>query len=77
MSPVPMVIPCDSIDRDVEFTPTRAPYDPRWMVEGREAPNGGPWQAGFFDRNSFSEIMQPWAQTVVTGYYFCVYYKWS
>ena len=25
------------------------------------------WESGFFDRHSWSEIMQPWAQTVVTG----------
>ena len=25
------------------------------------------WQSGFFDRGSWEEIMQPWAQTVVAG----------
>lgn len=25
------------------------------------------WQSGFFDHGSFTEIMAPWAQTVVTG----------
>lgn len=25
------------------------------------------WQKGFFDHKSFHEILQPWAQTVVTG----------
>lgn len=27
----------------------------------------GIWETGFFDKDSWSEIMQPWAQTVVTG----------
>lgn len=27
----------------------------------------GIWESGFFDRGSWTEIMQPWAQTVVTG----------
>lgn len=27
----------------------------------------GEWETGFFDKGSWSEIMQPWAQTVVTG----------
>lgn len=27
----------------------------------------GAWQSGFFDQGSFTEIMAPWAQTVVTG----------
>jgi acetyl-CoA carboxylase/biotin carboxylase 1 len=25
------------------------------------------WESGFFDKDSWSEIMKPWAQTVVTG----------
>lgn len=29
--------------------------------------NAAEWESGFFDRGSWSEIMQPWAQTVVTG----------
>lgn len=29
--------------------------------------NSSEWENGFFDRNSWSEIMAPWAKTVVTG----------
>uniref|UniRef100_A0A4W3J4A2 Acetyl-CoA carboxylase 1-like n=1 Tax=Callorhinchus milii TaxID=7868 RepID=A0A4W3J4A2_CALMI len=29
---VPILNPKDSIDRTVEFVPTKAPYDPRWML---------------------------------------------
>lgn len=25
------------------------------------------WESGFFDRDSFCETLQPWAQTVVCG----------
>ncbi|KAF6080357.1 acetyl-CoA carboxylase beta [Phyllostomus discolor] len=67
-SPVPIITPADPIDREVEFFPSRAPYDPRWMLAGRPHPTlKGSWQSGFFDQGSFSEIMAPWAQTVVTG----------
>uniref|UniRef100_A0AAX7SUC5 acetyl-CoA carboxylase n=1 Tax=Astatotilapia calliptera TaxID=8154 RepID=A0AAX7SUC5_ASTCA len=67
-SPVPILNAKDPIDRLVEFVPTKAPYDPRWMLAGRpsQTPKGS-WQLGFFDHGSFMEIMQPWAQSVVVG----------
>ncbi|RLV97111.1 hypothetical protein DV515_00012161 [Chloebia gouldiae] len=67
-SPVPMLKAKDPIDRTIDFVPTKAPYDPRWMLAGRPNPNQkGQWLSGFFDHGSFMEIMQPWAQTVVVG----------
>nr|KAF6454461.1 acetyl-CoA carboxylase alpha [Rousettus aegyptiacus] len=33
----------------------------------RRSTQKGQWLSGFFDYGSFSEIMQPWAQTVVVG----------
>ncbi|XP_008568005.1 PREDICTED: acetyl-CoA carboxylase 2 [Galeopterus variegatus] len=67
-SPVPIITPTDPIDREIEFLPSRAPYDPRWMLAGRPHPTlKGNWQTGFFDQGSFKEIMAPWAQSVVTG----------
>nr|DBA22859.1 TPA: hypothetical protein GDO54_013851 [Pyxicephalus adspersus] len=67
-SPVPVISPVDPVDRPIEFTPTKAPYDPRWMLAGRVHPTiKGAWQSGFFDHGSFMEIMQRWAQTVVVG----------
>ncbi|XP_058137492.1 acetyl-CoA carboxylase 2 isoform X3 [Dasypus novemcinctus] len=67
-SPVPIITPTDPIDREIEFLPSKAPYDPRWMLAGRPHPTlKGAWQSGFFDQGSFREIMAPWAQTVVTG----------
>lgn len=65
---LPITIPNDPIDRNIGFTPTKSPYDPRWMLAGRMNPSDpGEWETGFFDKGSWSEIMQPWAQTVVTG----------
>ncbi|KAF4789729.1 hypothetical protein TURU_147692 [Turdus rufiventris] len=67
-SPVPILKAKDPIDRSIDFVPTKAPYDPRWMLAGRPNPNQkGQWLSGFFDHGSFMEIMQPWAQTVVVG----------
>lgn len=37
------------------------------MLAGRFSNNGTDWESGFFDRNSWDEIMAPWAQTVVCG----------
>lgn len=48
--------------------PGRASYDPRWLLNGRPNPaNPSDWESGFFDKDSFQEIMEPWAQTVVSG----------
>ncbi|XP_068994808.1 acetyl-CoA carboxylase isoform X3 [Embiotoca jacksoni] len=67
-SPVPVITTTDPVDREIEFTPTKAPYDPRWMLAGRPHPTvRGAWQSGFFDHGSFMEIMESWAQTVVVG----------
>lgn len=56
----------DPIDREVTFVPPKGCYDPRWMLEGKDM-GGDEWQTGFFDRNSFQEIMESWAQSVVCG----------
>ncbi|XP_012718883.2 acetyl-CoA carboxylase isoform X2 [Fundulus heteroclitus] len=67
-SPVPVIATTDPVDREIEFVPTKAPYDPRWMLAGRSHPvSRGVWQSGFFDHGSFMEIMGSWAQTVVVG----------
>ena len=58
----------DSVDRTIDFIPTKAPYDVRWMLAGRTNPEDeAEWQSGFFDKGSFREIMTQWAQTVVSG----------
>ncbi|CAM4660645.1 unnamed protein product [Lepidochelys olivacea] len=67
-SPVPVTATSDPIEREIDFVPSKAPYDPRWMLAGRPHPIvKGTWQSGFFDHGTFIEIMQPWAQTVVVG----------
>nr|XP_056715156.1 acetyl-CoA carboxylase 2 [Euleptes europaea] len=67
-SPVPITATSDPIEREIDFVPSKVPYDPRWMLAGRPHPTiKGSWQTGFFDHGSFAEIMQPWAQTVVVG----------
>ncbi|XP_032433861.1 acetyl-CoA carboxylase isoform X2 [Xiphophorus hellerii] len=67
-SPVPVRATTDPVDREIEFVPTKAPYDPRWMLAGRPHPmSRGVWQSGFFDHGSFMEIMGSWAQAVVVG----------
>ncbi|XP_069475531.1 acetyl-CoA carboxylase 2 [Ambystoma mexicanum] len=67
-SPAPVITPKDPIEREIDFVPSKAPYDPRWMLAGRPNPNvKGAWQSGFFDHGSFMEIMHLWAQTVVVG----------
>lgn len=71
----------DPIDRPIEFIPTSTPYDPRHMIQGRQLASSQPnssysdpnntmsasFQSGFFDRDSFVEIMKGWAKTVVCG----------
>lgn len=62
---LPIIEPLDPVERPIGFIPTRASYDPRFMLAGKK--ENGRWLPGFFDRGSFDEMMQPWAQTVVTG----------
>ncbi|XP_030647474.1 acetyl-CoA carboxylase 2 [Chanos chanos] len=67
-SPAPIIAPTDPVEREIEFIPTKAPYDPRWLLCGRPHPAvKGAWQSGFFDHGTFMEIMSTWAQTVVVG----------
>ena len=38
------------MDRDIEFQPTKTPYDPVHMLAGKDTQSG--WQSGFFDKVS-------------------------
>lgn len=38
-SPVPVIPTTDSVEREIDFLPTKAPYDPRWMLAGRPHPS--------------------------------------
>jgi acetyl-CoA carboxylase/biotin carboxylase 1 len=67
---LPILLPLfDPIDRIIEYQPTKAAYDPRCMLEGKliQENNTNKWISGFFDRDSFHEIMKGWAKTVVCG----------
>ena len=64
-APLPIMPPVDPVDREVGFMPTSLPYDPRWMIGGREVE--GKFESGFFDEGSFIEVQSKWAQTVVCG----------
>ncbi|XP_077865467.1 LOW QUALITY PROTEIN: acetyl-CoA carboxylase-like, partial [Saccoglossus kowalevskii] len=64
---IPITPSVDLIDRDIDFFPSKDPYDPRHMLNGRVDSDQAEWISGFFDKDSFMEIMKPWAQTVVCG----------
>ncbi|GMH72279.1 hypothetical protein TrLO_g4355 [Triparma laevis f. longispina] len=51
----------DPVERDVEFLPTKTPYDPRHMLAGTND------AMGFFDKGSFKEYLSGWGKSVVTG----------
>jgi acetyl-CoA carboxylase/biotin carboxylase 1 len=62
----------DSPDRNVEVFPTKAAMDPRLILTGTVAITDSlqdeeQFLAGFFDRNSWTETLGGWAQTVITG----------
>ncbi len=65
-NPVPISITTDSWDRDVVYTPPqKQTYDVRWMISGKQ--DGGDYQPGLFDKDSFVETLGGWARTVVVG----------
>ncbi len=34
-APLPITPISDPVDREIKFSPTKAPYDPRWLLSGR------------------------------------------
>lgn len=57
----------DKWDREIEYYPTKdEPYDVRWMIAGRELPDGE-FESGMFDKDSFTETLSGWARGVVVG----------
>ena len=56
----------DPVSRDVEFVPTKAPYDPRHMLAGTTAPDGG-YLSGFLDKGTFKEYLAGWGKSVIVG----------
>ncbi|KAF7770541.1 hypothetical protein Agabi119p4_6515 [Agaricus bisporus var. burnettii] len=66
-APLPIWETVDSWDRDIEYILPKTPYDPRWFIEGKHDETSGQWKSGFFDKGSFQETLNGWAQTVVVG----------
>ena len=63
-----IAIGVDTIDRPVEFCPQKGlTYDPRHLISGVCPPGSDTWESGFFDRDSFEEVLEGWAKTVVVG----------
>lgn len=50
----------DDRARDVDTRPTKSSYDPRLLLD---TPEG----TGLFDKNSFDEIMNGWAKTIIAA----------
>lgn len=65
-SPIPVQPGSETWDRNVAyFPPQKQPYDPRWLVAGKEDESG--FLHGLFDKGSFEEALGGWARTVVVG----------
>lgn len=62
--PLPYLKPIDPPERPVEYCPTST-CDPRAAIRGMDC--DGKWLGGIFDKGSFTETLEGWAQTVVTG----------
>lgn len=57
--PITYLSVVDPVDREIGYCPTKAPYDPRWMLEGRPNPtNPSVWESGFFDQGSWQVIVE-------------------
>ena len=66
-APLPILESSDTWDRDITYFPPKGPYNPRWLIEGKNDDNATEWLSGFFDKGSFQETLSGWAQTVVVG----------
>jgi acetyl-CoA carboxylase/biotin carboxylase 1 len=66
-APLPVRETPDNWDRDIDYTPPKGAYDPRWFIEGKVDETTSEWLSGFFDKGSFRETLSGWAQTVVVG----------
>ncbi|WWD21283.1 hypothetical protein CI109_105767 [Kwoniella shandongensis] len=66
---IPILPTGDHWDRNVDWKPTKAAYDPRQFLNGctEEVDGVQTWKSGILDSGSFFETMGGWAQTIVTG----------
>jgi acetyl-CoA carboxylase/biotin carboxylase 1 len=65
-SQVVMPSPVDPPEREIDFLPSKMPYDPRHMLAGTTLPGGGEL-SGFFDKGTFKEYLAGWGRSVVVG----------
>ncbi|KAG5353806.1 hypothetical protein C0989_001923 [Termitomyces sp. Mn162] len=65
--PLPVREIADSWDRDIDYTPPKGVYDPRWFIEGKADDQSSKLSSGLFDKESFQETFSGWAQTIVVG----------
>jgi len=56
----------DPTSRNIDFKPTKTPYDPRHMIAGVNNADGT-WTSGFFDKGSWTETLAEWGKSVVCG----------
>ncbi|XP_065669761.1 acetyl-CoA carboxylase isoform X2 [Hydra vulgaris] len=68
-SSLPIISTTDPVDRTITFTPTKSPYNPRYLIAGRQHQAGDKiaWESGLFDQGSFIEVLGGWAQSVICG----------
>ncbi|KAK4693321.1 acetyl-CoA carboxylase / biotin carboxylase 1, partial [Lecanoromycetidae sp. Uapishka_2] len=65
-SPIPIGLHSDPWDRNISYyPPQKQTYDVRWLIAGKEDEEG--FLSGLFDKDSFTESLGGWAQTVVVG----------
>ena len=67
--PIAALPASESVERAVQAKPPAdGPYDPRTLLAGCPAPGGEEqWLPGFFDAGSWSECLDGWARTVISG----------
>eukprot|EP00127_Corallochytrium_limacisporum_P002994 Clim_evm41s144 gene=Clim_evmTU41s144 len=60
----------DPVDRPIDVVPTASPSDPRVFLTGYEEENGNSkyFNGGFFDRGTWVEKLEGWANTVIAGH---------
>ena len=67
ISDPPPILPLDDpVEREVDFFPTKATYDPRHMLAGHYR-SDGTFVSGFCDKGSFHEYLAGWGKGSVIG----------
>lgn len=51
----PVLVTSDPWDRDIDYTPPKGAYDPRWFIEGKSDVVSSDWLNGFFGRGGRSK----------------------